>query len=256
MHEPSIATPAAEIPLGSESAKATVAAGDDLANDPRVLQILSTEHWSLLSARGLAYNEAFTRGSMFLTFLSMSFVALALLAQAMGFSRDFLVVAAVLLSVAFLIGVTTYARIIDIASDDLRMMHGMNRIRHGYIQIAPLVAPYFTTGTYDDVASVVANYGTKASRSSILANLTYGFSTSLGLVGMIVALVGGAVAAVAILAAGGSGWLTLAVAIVGTLLVLGLLVRWAWVEVPRIQDSLEVRFPAPPADSEPNQPPG
>ena len=54
----------------------------------------------------------------------------------------------------------------------------------------------------------------------------------------------------------GSGWLTLAVANVGTLLVLGLLVRWAWVEVPRIQDSLEVRFPAPPADSEPNQPPG
>ena len=44
MHEPSIATPAAEIPLGSESAKDTVAAGDDLANDPRVLQILSTEH--------------------------------------------------------------------------------------------------------------------------------------------------------------------------------------------------------------------
>lgn len=186
----------------------------------------------------------------------MSVVALALLAQAMGFSRDFLVVAAVLLSVAFLIGVTTYARIMDIGSDDLRAMHGMNRIRHGYIQIAPLVAPYITTGTYDDVASVVANYGTRASRTSILANLTYGFSTSLGLVGMIVALVGGAVAAVAILAAGGSGWLVLAVAIVGTLLVLAILVRWALVEVPRIQDALEVRFPAPPADGEPNQPPG
>ena len=30
-------------------------------HDPRALQILGTEHWSLLSARSLAYDEAFTR---------------------------------------------------------------------------------------------------------------------------------------------------------------------------------------------------
>ena len=66
-------------------------------DDPRALQILSTEHWSLLSARSLAYNEAFTRGGMFLTFLSTSFVALALLAQAMSFGDGFLTVAAVVL---------------------------------------------------------------------------------------------------------------------------------------------------------------
>ena len=29
--------------------------------DPRALQILSTEHWSLLAGRSLAYNEAFSR---------------------------------------------------------------------------------------------------------------------------------------------------------------------------------------------------
>ncbi len=56
-------------------------------NDPRALQILSTEHWSLLSSRSRAYNEAFTRAGMFLSFLSMSFVALALLAQGMSFGE-------------------------------------------------------------------------------------------------------------------------------------------------------------------------
>ncbi|MEJ7752862.1 MAG: hypothetical protein WKF46_07945 [Candidatus Limnocylindrales bacterium] len=61
-------------------------------NDPRALQILSTEHWSLLSSRSLAYNEAFTRGGMFLSFLSMSFVALALLAQGMSFGEEFLTI--------------------------------------------------------------------------------------------------------------------------------------------------------------------
>ena len=60
--------------------------------DQRVVQILSTEHWSLLASRSLAYNEAFTRGGMFLTFLSASIVALALFSNAMSFGGDFLIV--------------------------------------------------------------------------------------------------------------------------------------------------------------------
>jgi hypothetical protein len=64
-------------------------------DDPRVLTILSAEHWSLLTSRSLAYNEAFIRGGMFLTFLSMSFVALALLAQATSFDDQFLTIAAI-----------------------------------------------------------------------------------------------------------------------------------------------------------------
>ena len=35
-------------------------------DDPRAVQILTTEHWSLLASRSLAYNEAFARGGMFL----------------------------------------------------------------------------------------------------------------------------------------------------------------------------------------------
>src|SRR5918992_2310665 len=110
-------------------------------DDPRAVQILSTEHWSLLSARSLAYNEAFVRGGMFLTFLSMTFVALALFSSAMSFGDDFLTVAAVLLGVDFVIGLTTYARILGANVDDMRAVHGMARIRHGYTQIAPIVRP-------------------------------------------------------------------------------------------------------------------
>ena len=55
--------------------------------DPRAITLLTTEHWSLLTARSLAYNEAFTRGGMFLTFLSMTFVALALFSSAMSFGE-------------------------------------------------------------------------------------------------------------------------------------------------------------------------
>ena len=87
-------------------------AGDGL-DDPRLLQILSTEHWSLLSARSLVYNEAFARAGMFLTFLSASLVALAFVASAMAFSRQFLVLAAILLFVDIAIGLATLGRMLD-----------------------------------------------------------------------------------------------------------------------------------------------
>ena len=43
-------------PLDPGSSTSTGASGSAL-DDPRALQILSTEHWSLLAGRSLAYNE-------------------------------------------------------------------------------------------------------------------------------------------------------------------------------------------------------
>jgi hypothetical protein len=114
-------------------------------DDPRTITILSAEHWSLLSSRSLAYNEAFVRGGMFLTFLSTSFVALALLGQAMSFGTELLTLAAIILAFDLVIGLATFGRILGANSDDLRAVHGMARIRHAYLQAAPIVTPYFTT---------------------------------------------------------------------------------------------------------------
>lgn len=61
--------------------------------DARALTILTTEHWALLTARSLVYNEAFARAGMFLTFSSATLVALGFLAQATSFAREFLVAA-------------------------------------------------------------------------------------------------------------------------------------------------------------------
>lgn len=178
------------------------------------LQILSTEHWSLLTARSLAYNEAFTRGGMFLTFLSTSFVALALAAQAMTFGDEFLVVAAIVLAFDLILGVTTYGRIIGANYDDLRAVHGMSRIRHGYTQIAPIVTPYFTTGTTDDMRGDMLTYGTPP--SSGLGLLWYGLTTSGGMIGLITALVAGVlVGVIALLLDASSAW-AIAAALIGT----------------------------------------
>ena len=184
--------------------------------DPRAIQMMSTEHWSLLSARSLAYNEAFTRGGMFLTFLSMTFVALALVASAMSFTGEFLAIAGILLAFDLVIGLGTYGRIIAANQDDYRALHGMARIRHGYTEIAPILAPYFTSSVNDDVKGVLVSYGSPATTRT--GQLTYALTTSSGMIALIVALLAGVLTHVVVLLGGlpvAVGFVAGAVVIVG-----------------------------------------
>ena len=223
-------------------------------DDPRAITILTTEHWSLLSARSLAYNEAFTRGGMFLTFLSMSFVALALASSAMTFDDDFLVVAALVLGFDFVIGLTTYFRIMGANLDDMRAVHGMARIRHGYTQIAPVTTPYFTTATHDDPAGIGLAYGDQS--TSMPGVLFYGLTTSGGMIQLILAMVGGVLAAVLALLAGADGSTALAIGIGGGLVTFGAVTGLTVGRVPAEQRRLSALFPshAPEADGPPERP--
>lgn len=219
-------------------------------DDPRAVQILSTEHWSLLSARSLAYNEAFTRGGMFLSFLSTSFVALAFVAQAMSFEQQFLVIASIVLAFDFVIGLTTYGRIIGANHDDLRAIHGMSRIRHGYTEVAPLVAPYFTTGFHDDKRGVMQSYGNPP--ETYPAVFFYSLTTSGGMIGLIVSLVGGVLAGVLALSVGASGGWALALGVAGAVGVFVLLFMVTSGMIVRTSESLPVLFPSHPSEVPPS----
>ena len=211
-------------------------------DDPRAISILSTEHWSLLTSRSLAYNEAFTRGGMFLSFLSMSFVALALFSSAMTFDDEFLTVAAVVLAFDFLIGVVTYGRIIGANLDDMRAVHGMARIRHAYTEIAPLVRPYFTSPIHDDPAGIGLAYGDQ--ETSFPGVLWYGLTTSGGMIGLILSLVGGVEAGVLALLFGLDGGAALLAGIGGAIVIFGILVGLTVGRVPGEQRKLPVLFPS------------
>jgi hypothetical protein len=217
-------------------------------DDPRTITLLTTEHWSLLSARSLAYNEAFVRAGMFLTFLSMSFVALALLAQAMSsFGRDFLSVAALVLTFDLVIGLATFGRINGANFDDLRAVHGMARIRHAYTQITPIVTPYFTTPTHDDIDAVTAVYGPISDR--LPGQIVYGLTTSAGMIGLIVAMVGGVLAAVVAMLIGVAGGMSIWIGVAGGVVVLAALIVYGAWSVQRVQASVAAHFPSPGVDA-------
>lgn len=215
-------------------------------DDPRTIQLLATEHWSLLGARSLAYNEAFVRAGMFLTFLSTSFVALALVAQAMSFGQGFLSVAALVLAFDFVIGLTTFLRMNGANLDDLRAVHGMARIRHAYTQITPIVAPYFTTPTHDDIDAVTSVYGPISDR--LWGQFVYGLSTSNGMIGLIVAMVGGVLASVLAMLIGLDGGASIWVGVAGWVVTLAALFAFTGVTILREQARIPVLFPTPSAD--------
>jgi hypothetical protein len=128
------------------------------APDSVRLQILATEHWSLLATRSMIWNEIFTRTGMFLTTLSAAAVAIALVAQASDFGQDFRVFALLVLPVVLLIGTGTVIRLNNALEEDISLVMGMNRLRRAYLDIAPELEPYFITSGHDDLPSILQSY--------------------------------------------------------------------------------------------------
>jgi hypothetical protein len=150
---PSQATGANDDPVRAVSSAAT-----ERPFGPDGATILATEHWSLLGTRSLIWNEAMSRTTVFLTVLSASIVALALLTDATGFGRRTTTVALVLLSVVFLLGLATYGRLVQINSEDVAITRAMNRLRYAYLVMAPDLRPYFSTGHHDDEQGIATTH--------------------------------------------------------------------------------------------------
>ena len=161
-------------------------------DDPRAIQILATEHWSLLSARTLSWNESFSRTSMLLATLSATVVALALAAQVSDFGTAFVAFALVVLPFVELVGLATFARLGEANAEDLASIQGMNRIRHAYLEIAPELEPYFVAGRNDDLPALFSAYGMgPGARSPVHGALHHAFVMTQGMVGIINAMVAG-----------------------------------------------------------------
>src|SRR5689334_4439041 len=127
------------------------------------LQILATEHWSLLATRSITYTESLSRVTIFLTILSGAMIALALVAQVSHFGTAFIAIAIPLLSVVVFTGVSTIGRLMQLNGDDYRWVLGMNRLRHAYLELQPDLEPYFITGHFDDLPGALQTIGYRLS---------------------------------------------------------------------------------------------
>jgi hypothetical protein len=203
-------------------------------------QLLATEHWSLLATRNITWTEVFSRTGTFLTVLSATVVALSLVVQATGFGTGFHTFALLVLPIVCLVGFGTFTRLVEADIEDAWLVIGMNRLRQGYLQLAPELERFFVTGHHDDEPSVLLTY---SFRSRV--GLTHVLSGSPVIIGIIDSLVAGVLAAVVCQALGAAAALQIlagSLVALGTAAALGAMLS---AKVRRIRRDYHPKFPRP-----------
>lgn len=211
------------------------------APDPgQLLTALTTEHFTLQTARAQTTSETSARASIYMFSVSSALVALGFVSQvADGVGDVFVVFALTVLPTIYLLGCATYVRLVELGAEDLRYGIAINRIRGYYQEIAGERADLFLLSGHDDAAGVFLNMGLSPRRSS-----AYAFSSAIAVVN---GVVGGAVAAIALGAIPGVplwlatvvGVLVAAASVYGWLRIAGRILERAAAEVPP-------RSPSPP----------
>jgi hypothetical protein len=209
---------------------------------PHALQILTTEHWSLLAARSLVYTEAMSRTSIFVAALGASVVALALVAQATDFGSGFFAFALVLLPVVYFLGYVTIIRLAQVNFEDARWVRGMNRIRNAYLELAPELEPYFVTSKHDDELGILLSSVAMHERPP----WTQAFVAVPGVVAVVDSVVAGAVAGIAALALDLGTAVSLALGGFFFLVSLAYFAWWARRAIYKYSSELDPLFPSPP----------
>jgi hypothetical protein len=153
------------------------------------IQILATEHWSLLATRSMTYSESFSRVSMFLAVLSGAIISLALLAQVDSLHQAFNAAAVLILSIVIFVGAATVGRLSTLNREDARWVMGMNRLRRAYLEMYPELEPYFITDSHDDQRGTMLTLGLSVPGKPSIAEALHGFQTLPAMVAVIVSVV-------------------------------------------------------------------
>lgn len=196
---------------GDAAPPAPSAAEPDAVLSRRV-QMLATEHWGLLAARGTAQSEVLSRITIFLTLVSAGLVTIGLLGQASRFEGWFSPAMLAILAFLVVIGAMTQQRVLNVGEEDLMYVVAMNRLRGAYVDLDPQVRQYFLAAVADDEAGVGRTYSFLRPRSDASQVL----GSSMMLIIVVNACVDGLLVAGLLVSLTGSiGWAVAAGVVVG-----------------------------------------
>lgn len=117
----------------------------------RILQFLTTEHFTLQTAKSAIVAETNGRAALYLSFVSSAVVALAFVGQVSKIGTTFLVFGLALFLPLFFLGIATFVRLYETSTESMMHARRINRIRNYYVRVAPEMAPYFAHRTHDDM---------------------------------------------------------------------------------------------------------
>jgi hypothetical protein len=177
------------------------APSEDPERQRQLLQALTTEHFTLQTARSATIADSNGRSALYLATVSSAVVALAFIGQVARLGRAFHLFALALLPALVLLGILTYLRLVQTAIEDLFYARAINRIRRHYVELDPDGARWFLLCGFDDPAGVMAAMGLSApgarhSRWHLLSH-------AATMVAVVTSIIGGVGVALAANAAGG-----------------------------------------------------
>jgi hypothetical protein len=136
------------------------------------LTALTTEHYTLQSARAATTHESNGRASLYLASVAGGVIALTYVADSTGAgstaSRLF---AATVLTALTLMGLLTHQRLVHLAVEDATLAQAIGRIRGGYLALAPDIAGYLLLPAADDRDGAVHSAGVPHSRWHHLSHM-------------------------------------------------------------------------------------
>jgi hypothetical protein len=135
-----------------------------MADDQRLLTALTTEHFTLATARSTAVSESNARATIYLLSVSTTLVAIGFVSQLSASGNLFEVFTLTALPTLFVLGLFTFLRLTEISVEDFRYGQAINRIRHYYLELADDRAAYFLLSGSDDRTGVWANMSLRPSR--------------------------------------------------------------------------------------------
>jgi hypothetical protein len=119
------------------------------ADPAQSVHIISTLHFVLANERSTATNESIGRSTMYMTSVSMTIVALGLIATATRMTEDFYIFALVLLACLVPLGLISFSRVVQIGVQDIRLSYTIGRFHRFYATTAPGIERWVGFGPDD-----------------------------------------------------------------------------------------------------------
>ncbi|SRR5579884_251956 len=205
--------------------------------DPRLVSIMTTEHYNLQTGRSMTISEASGRASLFVGAVSSALVALALVGQISHLGTAFLVFSLVVLPTLFLMGLLTFERVLQVGKADLTYARGINRIRHLYLEYAPQMQPYFILSAHDDGEETLH-------QEAMHASWFQGFLTMAGMIAIINSVLAGSFGGVLLVTFVLPLWVCATGGVIVFLASVVLHQRYQHMQWIRLEQTLPVHFPA------------
>lgn len=118
--------------------------------DTYLVQVLTTEHFALQTARSATIAEANGRTSLFINTVAAALIATTFVGQTVRLGPELYGFILVVVPVVVFLGVVTFVRLLETSMHDMSYVERLVRLRSFYLDIAPEFRPILTSPIEDD----------------------------------------------------------------------------------------------------------